>query len=508
MPKSRMCHALATVALTTAVTLVVAGQVSPLPNPAGPRRVATRAEVAPIHSGLRVRRSSRRAVKTASPSSAAPLVPGEVIVKFAPGAPGPVVTELGGELVRAAYGDFSVMALETDADPRIVSRELTARSDVEYAQPNYLRQALFVPDDPFFNLQWNLTQIGMERAWDVNPGSGDTVTVAVVDSGLAYQDVTISFRAQPFRFEGASYPALGDITIRFAAASDLGGQERFVAPFDFVWGDENPVDLDGHGTHVTGTLGQSTDNNAGVAGIAFNVRIMPLKVVADQWDLAFGAVASCCGAADADIADAIHYAVENGADVINMSLGGPEPSPVINDAIAFAVERDVFVAIAGGNAFEDDNPTIWPAAAAKDIDGAMSVAAVDRHSERAPYSSTGDFIEIAAPGGDLDRDGFDGVLQQTLDPDFALTFLAPPSRFVAPRFDVLAFVFFQGTSMATPHVAGLAALLKSQGITSPAAIEAGIRATAFDLGERGEDEEFGAGLIDAAALVRGLGLAR
>ena len=133
-----------------------------------------------------------------------------------------------------------------------------------------------------------------------------------------------------------------------------------------------------------------------------------------------------------------------------MSLGGSDPSPVINDAIRFAVERDVFVVIAGGNSFDEGNPTIWPAAAAEDIDGAVSVAAVDRNSNRAYYSNTGSYIEIAAPGGDQRMDGFDGVVQQTLDPDFALTFLRPPSQFDHPRFDVMAYVFFQGTSMAAP----------------------------------------------------------
>ena len=516
---------LAMAVIVAAVTLSVAGQTEPVSSSRIPSRRVTPSAVSAIDTGLRGRRfdrlaeSSRGGVNAPGRgidkgSTSHRFIPGDVIVRFAAGSRGAAslrgaaFSDGNSAMEYSARGDFAVMKLPPDADPEAVARELSARMDVVYAQPNYLRQALFVPDDPFFNLQWNLMQIGMERAWDVNPGSRDTVTVAVIDSGLAFQNVDIDFVAESFTVDGVRYPALGAITVPFAASDDLGNVARVVAPFDFVWRDASPVDMDGHGTHVSGTIGQATNNNTGVAGVAFNVRIMPLKVLAGEWDVAFGAAEVCCGAADADVAEAIHYAVDNGADVINLSLGGPEPSPVIDEAVAFAVARGVFVALAAGNEFRNGNPTIWPAAAAKDIDGAMAVAAVDRHRARAGYSSTGDYIEIAAPGGDGRRDAFDGVLQQTLDPEFALTFLEPLFRFRAPRFDVLALLFFEGTSMASPHVAGVAALLKSQGVSSPAAIEAGIKRTAVDLGETGDDEEFGAGLLDAAALVRGLGLSR
>ena len=510
---------LAAIALAAAI-----GVVSAQP-PAGRRaaassRVVVESGRAGFDSGLQVAAGGPAgAAQTGSPSPDprsrdARYVPGELIVKFVDT---PTVTPDQRDAVLRAgartietqpYSDFVVLKLEDGGDPEVVAKEMNARPDVEYAQPNYLRQPLFVPDDPLFNLQWNMMQIDMGRAWDISPAAGESVTVAVIDSGLAFQDTTIEFQADAFTLRGVGFPALGTVTVPFAAAPDLVAPGRIVAPFDFVWMDEFPVDMSGHGSHVTGTLGQLTNNGSGVSGVAFNVQIMPLKVLADEWDFIFGAVPFCCGATDASVAAAIRYAEQFGADVINMSLGGPDPSPVIDAAIEFVVSQGVFVAIAGGNSFTEGNPTTWPAAAAESIDGAMAVAAVDRFSQRAFYSNTGSYVEIAAPGGDQRADGFDGVVQQTLDPEFSLTFTLSPAQFREPRFDVLAFLFLQGTSMASPHVAGLGALLMAQGVRNPAAIEAGIKATATDLGTPGNDDEFGAGLINAGAAVRGLGLAR
>ena len=213
-------------------------------------------------------------------------VPGEVIVKFASTTPltaeqRDAVLRSGARVIEAQpFADFSLLKLQDGRSAEVVASEMSARPDVEYAQPNYLRQPLFVPNDPFFNLQWNMMQIEMQRAWDVSPAAGDSVTVAVIDSGLAFQDTTIEFQADAFTLRGIDFPALGAVIVPFASASDLVAPGRVVAPFDFVWMDEFPVDMSGHGSHVTGTLGQLTNNGSGVAGIAFNVRIMPIKVLA------------------------------------------------------------------------------------------------------------------------------------------------------------------------------------------------------------------------------------
>jgi serine protease len=305
------------------------------------------------------------------------------------------------------------------------------------------------------------------------------------------------------------------------AAPDLIGPNRIVAPRDFIWNDNLPIDLDGHGTHVTGTVGQLTNNNMGLAGVAFNVKIMPIKVLAGQWDVIFGASPDV-GGTDDQLAQGIRYAADNGAQIINMSLGEDGPpgsSPVIEAAIRYAVGKGAFVVVAGGNSFEDGNPNQVLAEITSRVSGAVAVAAVDPAKARAFYSSVGSYIELAAPGGTsrgFDINGF--VFQQTYDFTLTDTYLLPPSRYGAPRFDVLAYVGYVGTSQATPHVSGLAAMLMQQGITNPAAIEAALEKFAVPCSESlnkcdpsiapNRNNSFGFGLVEARDTLRGLGLAK
>jgi serine protease len=414
------------------------------------------------------------------------------------------------EIARPSYANFDIIDIPQDADPEAAAAALRERADVEYAQPRYRNYPMLRPNDPLYSRQWNFPLLDMERAWDIQPDAGRSVTVAVLDTGVAFRTMTLQYEMrEPWRLTANSpvFPALGIVNVPFAVAPEL-GEQKFVVPRDFIWDDDLPVDLDGHGTHVSGTIGQLTNNNVGVAGMAFNVKIMPVKVIDEVWDFAFG---SPFEGTDDVVARGIRYAADNGAKVINMSIGRTAggPASVVEDAYRYAVSRGVFIAVAAGNSGDTGNAPSRPAEAAPSIDGLVAVGAVGMNRDRSFYSTTNIYVELAAPGGDQRRDGGPGgVLQQTLDQDLLITFSGGLSSYRAPRADSFDYYFFQGTSMATPHVAGFAALLIQQGITTPAAIEAAMKQFATDLGRPGLDSEFGEGLINPRATLRGLGLAR
>ena len=486
--------------------------------PTAGRRTASPSSAAGIDRGLRpgsILRAARQAAGARAAGSArARYVPGSVIVKFRTGTSTAARAALlavvdGRATARPANAPFDVVALDAGADPEAAAQRLSAQPDVEYAQARYLvRPMAFRPNDPLYSLQWNYPLLDMERAWDINPGASSSVVVAILDTGMAYTNITFDYtQTVPQTIEGVVYPALGKVTLTAAAAPDLVGTGRIVSPFDFIWGDSSPVDMDGHGTHVTGTIGQLTNNSVGVAGMAFNVKLMPIKVLDGFWDEYF---LSPFVGTDDTVAMGIRYAADNGAKVLNMSIGrdGP-PAPVVREAIAYAISKGAFIAIAGGNDFLDGNPVPQFAAYATQFEGVVSVGAVGRDRQRAVYSGTGSWLELVAPGGDVTRNGVPGmILQQTYDFDFIDTFLNGAAGFRAPRFDVFEYVYYEGTSMATAHVSGLAALLYQQGITKPAAIEAAMKRSATDLGTSGRDNEFGSGLINPRAALRGLGIFR
>jgi serine protease len=443
--------------------------------------------------------------------------PGSVIVKFKNGASTSARNSAmsaveATDIERPSYANFDIMEIAADADPEAVAAELAERPDVEYAQARYRNYPMLRPNDQFYDRQWNFPLIDMERAWDIQPAAGSEVTVAVLDSGAAFRTSTIRYNSRfAWRLTATSpvFPALGIVDVPFAVAPEL-GEAKFVSPRDFIWDDNLPFDLDGHGTHVSGTIGQLTNNSVGVAGMAFNVKIMPVKVIDEVWDFVFG---SPNAGTDDVVARGIRYAADNGAQVINMSIGrtGGASAVVVEDAIRYAVGRGVFVAVAAGNSADTGNAASRTAEAAPSIAGMVAVAAVGKNRERAFYSTTNTYVEISAPGGDQRRDGGEGgVLQQTLDQSSAFlhTYLGGPQTYRAPRADIFGYYYFQGTSMATPHVAAFAAMLIQQGITNPAAIEAAMKAFATDLGRAGLDSEYGEGLINPRATLRGLGLAR
>lgn len=470
-----------------------------------------------IDRGLRpgsATRPVRKAIESLARARASMrYLPGSIIIKFragtSPAARAALIEMIDGRSAPPRpRAPFDVVDLDPAADPEDVAQRLSGQPDVEYAQARYRVHPLFKPNDPLYSLQWNYPAIDMERAWDINPGASPSVTVAILDSGMAYTNISfdlIQTRSQSI--DGVVYPALGTVHLAFAAAPDLVGSGRIVSPHDFIWDDSNPVDMDGHGTHIAGTIGQLTNNSTGVAGMAFNVKLMPVKVIDSFWDEYFE---SPHFGTDDTVALGIRYAVDNGAKVLNMSIGREGPSaPVVRDAMAYAVSKGAFVAVAGGNEFVEGNPIPRYAEAATQIDGVVSVGAVGRDRQRASYSSTGSWLELMAPGGDSLRNGVTGmVLQQTYDFDFTDTFLNGAAGFHAPQFNVFEYIYYEGTSMATAHVSGLAALLYQQGITKPAAIEAAMKRSATDLGTSGRDDQYGDGLINARAAVRGLGIFR
>ena len=253
----------------------------------------------------------------------------------------------------------------------------------------------FVPNDPKYRYQWHLDQIRMPQAWTYSRGEG--VTVAVVDTGVTQVE-------------------------------DLQGTE-FVPGWNFVDDGPDARDDHGHGTHVAGTIAQTTHNGVGVAGIAYRARIMPIKVLSGSGS---GSING--------IAQGIRWATDHGAQVINMSLGGPFNSQVLAKAVRYAHDRGVVVVCAAGN--DGRGKVSFPAANL----GAIAVAATQYDEATTFYSNWGKEITIAAPGGntrlDQNNDGLpDGVLQNTVTPG---------------NISKQDYLLFMGTSMASPHIAASA----------------------------------------------------
>jgi len=442
-----------------------------------------------------------------------PYVPGEVIIKFRSG-----VTDVAQQnalrVLRSRpsvaslrrFGDLAVLRDPLDDDAVQMAARLSAQPEVEYAEPNYLHHPVKTPNDPGFDQhQWNLKLIDLPRAWDINPGATPDVKVAIIDSGLT--EVTQSFQFPTWNGRDTQI-----ISVPFRVNPEITAS-RIVDPVDFVFWDGPVLDMDGHGTHVASTVGEDTNNGVAEAGVAYNVGLMPLKICVGYWEVQFvlsangyrGFAPPGVGGCDvASEAEAIRYAADHGVQAINLSVGGESRSTPVLDALKYAVGKGVFIAIAAGNSYDEGNPVEYPAGYAADINGAMAVAAVGRSNLHAYYSSSGSHIEIAAPGGDVHDGGVDGLVWQSTIylPD------SDPETVLAPRFDRYAETPEQGTSMASPHVAGVAALLYSQGVHDAAAVEALIKATAQDLGTAGRDDLYGYGLIQPRRALFGFGLTK
>lgn len=458
-------------------------------------------------------------------------LPGEVVVRFKS-----FVSSAGRQRALASlrgqpgladlewHGPVAVVRDPTQPNAHALARQLAEQPEVAYAEPNYIARVepglgarmktasaggSSPNDTDYASYQWNFRLLDMTAAWDIQPGGTADLTVAVLDTGITATPGTRSFRI----WTGQGFE---DVVMPFAVNPDLPAH-RLTDARDFAFLEPSgPVlDMDGHGTHVSGTIGEHTNNALLLAGMAYNVRVMPVKVCLGYWEIMVAraqasipgfAPSNAGGCLYSDMADGIYYAADRGARVMNISIGGSGASTALRDALTYAVSRRIFVSISMGNDYLNGNTISFPARYGQDIEGVMAVGAVGKTADRAYYSSTGPHCEIAAPGGDDSLGGAPdlGYLWQS-----TLNGIDQRPDAIRPRFDRYERLGLQGTSMAAPHVAGLAALIASQspGI-SPANIERIIRSSARDLGPAGRDDLYGYGLIQPRAALFGKGIRR
>lgn len=346
-------------------------------------------------------------------------------------------------------------------------------------QPNYSYHALFTPNDPQFAWQWNFQAVQAPAAWDVSaagPFGGDPrIVVAVLDSGIAFEAA-----------KGASpAPDLAGMHVWTnpneiagdGIDNDGNGYVDDVHGWNFIGNDQYPIDDNGHGTHIAGTIAGTTNNGIAVAGIAFSTTVMPLKVLDRDGN----------GSTTTIIA-AINYAVAHGANIINLSLGGTSDDPLLHQAVQQAAAKGVILVAASGN--DSAAAVNYPARYSEVI----AVGAVQADLTRTTYSNAGPELGLVAPGGnvqvDQNNDGQpDGIPQQTC---------------VTPACTTFDTYFYSGTSQAAAHVSAAAALLEACG--APVGNVTNIlESTAADLGPAGRDPEYGFGLLNISAALAAAG---
>jgi serine protease len=367
----------------------------------------------------------------------------------------------------------------TKADVADVIAEYRADPQVAYVAPDRLNKAMATPNDTEYSKQWDLYEatagMNVPGAWDKVTGTG--VTVAVIDTGyVAHSDLAANIVG--------GYDFIADTKV----ANDGNGRDSNPAdPGDWTAAGEcaagDPASTSSwHGTHVAGTIAAVTDNSKGVAGVAYGAKVSPLRVLGK------------CGGYDSDIIDAITWASggtvsgvpanTNVAKVINMSLGGGGAcTSATQTAINAAVNRGTTVVVAAGNS--NANAANYSPASCNNV---ISVAATNRAGARSYYSNFGSVVDIAAPGGETRTVKSGGILS-TLNAGAS----APGSE---------SYDYYQGTSMAAPHIAGLAALVKSaNSALTPAQIESAIKTNSRALPGTCSGG-CGAGLADAAKTVQ------
>ncbi len=390
--------------------------------------------------GTQVPLTSSPAVPTVPPL--APHMPGELLVALTPGstlqAPASNTQPASGSLA-AVLVDYGVQQVQPLAgvprtyqvrfDPtravQSVLAAVRAHPTVAYAEPNYVRHLMETPDDPFVREQWALTTIEAFAAWDTT--TGGAVVVAVLDTGVL-----------------TKHPDLND---------------KLLPGYNAINGSSSANDDNGHGTAVSGLIAAETDNGRGIAGMCWECKILPVKVLNARGS-----------GSDAAVARGIRWATDAGARIINLSLGGSGDSRVLHEAVRYAHERGVFVVSASGNERQSGNPVNYPAAYPE----VMAVGGTGNNDQITGFSNTGDHLDISAPA-------------------VGLWTTIPGDREYGPP---------NGTSFSSPYVAGTAALLATLRPDLFATdLKCILEMSADDVGAPGKDPEHGWGRLNARRAV-------
>lgn len=357
-----------------------------------------------------------------------------ILVQFTPDAlPGErmhVLQEVGAELVNWLA---PIRVAEVTLPEQAVER-LATHGAVQFAElDSALVQGTYLPNDPALqdsSKTYAPNTLELAGAWDFTTGD-ENVLIAVLDTGINRQHVEFAGRVLP--------------------------------GYDFINDDADPADDHGHGTHVAGTIAAAIDNGHGGAGVCPECRLLPVKVL-DENNLG----------AWSTVAEGLLYAAEQGADIINLSLGGPQQSQTLTEAIRYVQEQGVLVVAAAGNA--GGSSPFYPAA----LDDVLAVGATNEDDEIWYLSNTGVYVDVVAPGYMVYSTSINGDTPNN------------------------GYSYMTGTSMAAPHVSGLAGLLLSQDLTRTAAeLARAIAESTLDLGEPGWDPIFGFGRIHARAALAG-----
>ncbi len=362
---------------------------------------------------------------------------------------------------------FFVASFHQDIDWENI--ENLSFSGIEYIQPNYLNEMLMHPNDPFYTEQQiNFENCKIPDAWNISTGN-DQIIVAVVDSGINFEHPDLQ---ENLYYNRNEIPNDGIDNDANGYTDDWCGWDFVDAPElssigtgDFLIRDNDASDDLFHGTHVAGIIAADTNNNEGIAGVCWHTQILPIRS---------GFTTNIAGAGylqDDDAAAGVIYAADQGADIVNISWGDVNYSPIIADACQYAYEKGCIIVAAAGNSSVSINRQImYPAKLAS----TLAIGAVNANQELASFSCTGPELDVVAPGS---------FILSTYSNDDLYNELS-------------------GTSMAAPFAAGcLANLLSIEPGLSFEIIKSRLAATSIDLGNSGFDENYGNGLIDAEALI-------